>query len=51
MQITLGYRKPPGHQTHMTKIEPLLGQASLKQLAQGKRKNIEGCETEKTNNT
>jgi hypothetical protein len=28
------YRKPPGHQTHLTKIEPPHGILSLKQQAQ-----------------
>jgi hypothetical protein len=28
------YRKPPGHQKDMTKIEPLCGILLLKQLAQ-----------------
>jgi hypothetical protein len=31
----LRYRKPPGHQTDLTKIEPLHGILSLKQQAQG----------------
>jgi hypothetical protein len=32
------YRKPPGHQTDLTKIEPFHGILLLKQLAQGTEK-------------
>jgi hypothetical protein len=32
------YRKPPGHQTDLTKIEPLHSILSLKQLAQRTKK-------------
>jgi hypothetical protein len=32
------YRKPPGHQTDMTKIEPLHSTLSLKQLSQRAKK-------------
>jgi hypothetical protein len=38
---TFRFRKPPEHQTDLTKIEIFHGILSLKQLAQ--RKNIEGC--------
>jgi hypothetical protein len=43
------YRKPPGHQTDLTKIELPHNILSLKQQPQ-RIKNIEGCNREKTNN-
>jgi hypothetical protein len=41
------YRKPPGHQTVLTKIELLHDILSLKQQAQRIEKNIEGYNREK----
>jgi hypothetical protein len=41
------YRKPPGHQTDLPKIESPHSILSLKQQAQ--TKNIEGCKREKKN--
>jgi hypothetical protein len=33
-ELSIRYRKPPGHQTDLTKIEPLHSILSLKQQAQ-----------------
>jgi hypothetical protein len=41
------YRKPPRHQTDMTKIEPLHGILYLKQLAQRIRKEYQRLEDRK----
>jgi hypothetical protein len=44
------YRKPPGHQTDLTKIGQLHNILSLKQQAKRIEKDIEGCRRGKTNN-
>jgi hypothetical protein len=43
IQVKEASRTPPGHQTDMTKTEPLHGILSLKQLAQKQGKNMEAC--------
>jgi hypothetical protein len=44
------YRKLPGHQGDLAKIELPHNILSLKQEAQRIQKNIDGCKTEITNN-
>jgi hypothetical protein len=44
------YKKLPGHQTGLTKIEPPHGILSSNNKHTEQRKNIENCKREKTNN-
>jgi hypothetical protein len=44
------YKKPPGHQTDLTKIEPPHRILSLNNKHKECRKNIEGCNRKKANN-
>jgi hypothetical protein len=43
------FRRPPGQQTDMTKIETFHNILLLKQLSQRQRKNIEGCKRKNNN--